>query len=82
MAWVIGRPALNMTESWRLKTAMVLSETLLLPPMKGILNFSFLAFDAQYLDLFLFQGGDDFIRNCGRCARPRRCCRSCFSLGI
>ena len=42
MAWVIGNPALNMTESWRLKTARVLSETPLFLPIKGMLSLSFL----------------------------------------
>ena len=42
MAWVIGRPALNMTDSWRLNTAMVLSVTPCVSPMKGMLNLSFL----------------------------------------
>jgi hypothetical protein len=38
---------------------MVLIETS--PPNEGNLEFQFFSFNTQYLNLFLFQGGDDFV---------------------
>ncbi len=60
MAWVIGKPALNITDSWRLKIARVRNPTFLEAPRKGIFNSQPLPVDGQNLDLFPFQGGHHF----------------------